>query len=213
MKTKLLFLAPHVSTGGMPSFLLKRIQLLNDLFDIYVVEYACLSDTYIVQRKQIQEIVKDKSSQQSSNTSTTTTSTKSKNKHVVNMKEITQPPVPITNKVYKSTMETPTTTTTPTPLVDEVVVTSDNKSVDMSLLNEIDNSFTLDNSISEKPTELSSTQDNITLPNILDSPNIVIGGGDGGNSSGNDLDLSVCELPTISNASSIGGQLDYIELN
>jgi autotransporter strand-loop-strand O-heptosyltransferase len=60
MKTKLLFLAPHVSTGGMPSFLLKRIQLLNDLFDIYVVEYACLSDTYIVQRKQIQEIVKDK---------------------------------------------------------------------------------------------------------------------------------------------------------
>jgi hypothetical protein len=60
MKTKLLFLAPHISTGGMPSFLLKRIQLLNDLFDIYVVEYACLSDTYIVHRKQIQEIVKDK---------------------------------------------------------------------------------------------------------------------------------------------------------
>ena len=60
MKTKILFLAPHISTGGMPSFLLKRIQLLNDLFDIYVVEYACLSDTYIVHRKQIQEIVKDK---------------------------------------------------------------------------------------------------------------------------------------------------------
>jgi autotransporter strand-loop-strand O-heptosyltransferase len=60
MKTKLLFLAPHLSSGGMPSFLLKRIQLLNDLFDIYVVEYACLSDTYIVHRKQIQEILKDK---------------------------------------------------------------------------------------------------------------------------------------------------------
>lgn len=60
MKTKILFLAPHLSSGGMPSFLLKRIQLLNDLFDIYVVEYACLSDTYIVHRKQIQEIVKDK---------------------------------------------------------------------------------------------------------------------------------------------------------
>jgi autotransporter strand-loop-strand O-heptosyltransferase len=60
MKTKLLFLAPHLSSGGMPSFLLKRIQLLNDLFDIYVVEYECLSDIYIVHRKQIQEIVGNK---------------------------------------------------------------------------------------------------------------------------------------------------------
>ena len=60
MKTKLLFLMPHASTGGMPSFVLKRIQLLNDLFDIYVVEYACLSDTYILHRKQIQDILGDK---------------------------------------------------------------------------------------------------------------------------------------------------------
>jgi autotransporter strand-loop-strand O-heptosyltransferase len=60
MKTRILFLAPHLSSGGMPSFLLKRIQLLNDLFDIYVVEYACVSDTYIVHRKQIQEILQDK---------------------------------------------------------------------------------------------------------------------------------------------------------
>ena len=51
---------PHASTGGMPSFVLKRIQLLNDLFDIYVVEYACLSDTYILHRKQIQDILGDK---------------------------------------------------------------------------------------------------------------------------------------------------------
>jgi autotransporter strand-loop-strand O-heptosyltransferase len=51
---------PHASTGGMPSFVLKRIQLLNDLFDIYVVEYACLSDIYILHRKQIQEILGDK---------------------------------------------------------------------------------------------------------------------------------------------------------
>jgi autotransporter strand-loop-strand O-heptosyltransferase len=60
MKTKLLFLMPHASTGGMPSFVLKRIQLLKELFDIYVVEYACLSDTYILHRKQIQDILGDK---------------------------------------------------------------------------------------------------------------------------------------------------------
>ena len=60
MKTKLLFLAPHLSTGGMPSFVLKRIQLLNDLFDIYVVEYECLSDIYVLHRNQIKEIVGNK---------------------------------------------------------------------------------------------------------------------------------------------------------
>lgn len=57
MKTKILFLMPHASTGGMPSFVLKRIQLLNDLFDIYVVEYECLSDIYVLHRNQIKEIV------------------------------------------------------------------------------------------------------------------------------------------------------------
>ena len=60
MKTKLLFLAPHLSTGGMPSFLLKRIQLLNASFDIYVVEYECLSDIYVLHRNQIKEIVGNK---------------------------------------------------------------------------------------------------------------------------------------------------------
>ena len=60
MKTKLLFLAPHLSTGGMPSFLLKRIQLLNDFFDIYVVEYECLSDIYVLHRNQIKELVGNK---------------------------------------------------------------------------------------------------------------------------------------------------------
>lgn len=60
MKTKLLFLAPHLSSGGMPSFLLKRIQLLNDYFEIFVVEYECLSDIYVVHRNKIKEIVKDK---------------------------------------------------------------------------------------------------------------------------------------------------------
>ena len=60
MKTNLLFLAPHLSSGGMPSFLLKRIQLLNKYFEIFVVEYECLSDIYVVHRNKIKEIVKDK---------------------------------------------------------------------------------------------------------------------------------------------------------
>lgn len=52
---KLVFLAPHLSTGGMPEFLLKRIQALQDQneFEIHVVEYCMYATDYIVQRNQI----------------------------------------------------------------------------------------------------------------------------------------------------------------
>lgn len=53
MKTKILYLIPHCSSGGMPQFLLKRIELLKDHYEIYVVEYACVSLDYVVQRNKI----------------------------------------------------------------------------------------------------------------------------------------------------------------
>lgn len=56
----LLFLAPHLSTGGMPGFLLKKIQLLKQYCpDItpFVVEYQSYGDAYVVQRNQIKEVV------------------------------------------------------------------------------------------------------------------------------------------------------------
>jgi autotransporter strand-loop-strand O-heptosyltransferase len=60
-KIKILFLAPHLSTGGMPSFLLKRIQALidNEDFEIFVVEYADIGGwAYVVQKNEIKKIVK-----------------------------------------------------------------------------------------------------------------------------------------------------------
>lgn len=58
---RVLFLAPHLSTGGMPAFLLKRIQSLqaHTYIDIYVVEYANHSDHYVVQKNQIKALVKN----------------------------------------------------------------------------------------------------------------------------------------------------------
>jgi autotransporter strand-loop-strand O-heptosyltransferase len=59
-KLKVLFLAPHLSTGGMPGFLLKRIQNLLEYtkdVEIYVVEFANLSDDYVVQKNQIKNLV------------------------------------------------------------------------------------------------------------------------------------------------------------
>ena len=56
---RIMFLAPHLSTGGMPQFLLKRIEALKDYTDvqIYVVEYQCHSLDFVVQRNKIMDIV------------------------------------------------------------------------------------------------------------------------------------------------------------
>jgi len=56
---KILFLAPHLSTGGMPQFLLKRIQSLKDYTEneYYVVEYQCHSLDFVVQRDAIKSLL------------------------------------------------------------------------------------------------------------------------------------------------------------
>ena len=59
-KLRVLFVAPHLSTGGMPAFLLRRIQALqaHTNVEIYVVEYANHSDHFVVQKDQIKQLVK-----------------------------------------------------------------------------------------------------------------------------------------------------------
>ena len=56
-KPKVMYLAPHLSTGGMPAFLLKTIEELKDDLNIYVVEYQCHSLDFVVQRNAIMNIV------------------------------------------------------------------------------------------------------------------------------------------------------------
>ena len=56
-KKRILFLAPHLSTGGMPAFLLKRIEALKDSYNITVVEHRNFSDHFIVQKNKIKELV------------------------------------------------------------------------------------------------------------------------------------------------------------
>ena len=59
-KPRILFLAPHLSTGGMPGFLMKRILTLQEFrneFDLYVVEYSNYSDEYVVQKSVIKHLI------------------------------------------------------------------------------------------------------------------------------------------------------------
>jgi len=61
-KIKLLYLTPHLSTGGMPQFVLKRIKELQkykNQIEIFLVEYSQFSDTYVVQRDQIINLLGD----------------------------------------------------------------------------------------------------------------------------------------------------------
>jgi len=57
---KILCIAPHLSTGGMPQYLLKKIQSIKDQYNIHLVEYACVSGEYVVQREQLKWILGDK---------------------------------------------------------------------------------------------------------------------------------------------------------
>ena len=59
-KLNVLFLAPHLSTGGMPSFLLKRIECLMEYsknVNIFVVEFMNYSPTFVVQKNKIIDLV------------------------------------------------------------------------------------------------------------------------------------------------------------
>lgn len=58
-KPRLVYLAPHLSTGGMPEFLLKRVHALNDSeeFEVHVIEYNMYASTFTVQRDQIIDLL------------------------------------------------------------------------------------------------------------------------------------------------------------
>jgi len=58
-KLRIMVIPSHLSTGGMPAFLLKRIEALLTYteFEIFVVEFNCVSLDYVVQRDKIKNIV------------------------------------------------------------------------------------------------------------------------------------------------------------
>jgi hypothetical protein len=57
MKEKLLFITPHLSTGGLPQYLLKQIEEFLPIYNIDVIEIANISPDYVVQKNKIQELV------------------------------------------------------------------------------------------------------------------------------------------------------------
>jgi len=55
-RKKLLYVTPHLSTGGMPQYLLKQIQHFIKDYEIQVVEIHNHSDIFVVQKNKIKEL-------------------------------------------------------------------------------------------------------------------------------------------------------------
>jgi glycosyltransferase involved in cell wall biosynthesis len=55
---KLLYVAPHLSTGGLPQYLTKKIELLKGEFEIYLIEWVNhTGGVFVVQRNKILSLV------------------------------------------------------------------------------------------------------------------------------------------------------------
>jgi hypothetical protein len=59
MKT-LLIITPHMSTGGCPQVVAKKVELLKHFYNIVVVEWECVAWLFVVQRNKVIEMIGDK---------------------------------------------------------------------------------------------------------------------------------------------------------
>lgn len=58
---KIIFITPHLSTGGLPQFLLDKIGILINDFKIYVIEYQDITGgVLVVQKNKIKKLLQDR---------------------------------------------------------------------------------------------------------------------------------------------------------
>jgi hypothetical protein len=58
---KVVFIAPHLSTGGMPQYLVKQIELIKDDCEVYCVEWGNVTGgVLVVQRNKVVNLLGDR---------------------------------------------------------------------------------------------------------------------------------------------------------
>ena len=56
---KLLFITPHLSTGGLPQFLVKQLEVLRGKYDLYVIMYNDVGgEQFVVQKNRVRKLLK-----------------------------------------------------------------------------------------------------------------------------------------------------------
>lgn len=58
MKT-LLIITPHMSTGGCPQVVAKKVEVLKDFYNVVVIEWECVAWLFVVQRNRVIEMIGD----------------------------------------------------------------------------------------------------------------------------------------------------------
>ena len=54
---KILFITPHLSTGGLPQVLVNKLELLKDEYDIKCVEWSWHGDAFVVQKNRVKNLI------------------------------------------------------------------------------------------------------------------------------------------------------------
>jgi len=86
---KILFITPHLSTGGGPQYLLKKIIELKDEHDVYCVEYDDVTGgVFVVQRNRVKEILNTKMITLNNNKHELITHIKNINPDVIHFEEL-----------------------------------------------------------------------------------------------------------------------------
>ena len=55
-----MIISPHMSTGGCPQVVAKKVELLKDYYNVVVIEYEMLAWSYVVQRNRVINMIGDK---------------------------------------------------------------------------------------------------------------------------------------------------------
>ena len=59
MKT-LLIITPHMSTGGCPQVVAKKVELLKEYYNVVVIEWECVAWLFVVQRNKVIDMIGDR---------------------------------------------------------------------------------------------------------------------------------------------------------
>ena len=54
---KILFIAPHLSTGGLPQVLVNKLELLKDEYEIKCIEWSWHGDAFVIQKNRVKNII------------------------------------------------------------------------------------------------------------------------------------------------------------
>lgn len=86
---RLLFISPHLSTGGLPQYLVKKVELLQNEYDIFVVEYSDVTGgRLVVQRNRLISLLKNPLITLGEDKSELLNVIRQINPHIVHMEEI-----------------------------------------------------------------------------------------------------------------------------